>query len=351
MGSSLAPILGERVIEDAVSVTLDKISCKPDFWFIYVDDDLTSIPRDAVDEVLRTLNSYDQNVKFTAEVQVDGRINFLDTTLIKEGDTVSSMWYSKSIASNRMLNYYSAHPRHTILNTARAFVRRTLRLTSARYRTEIIGRVRAILEKNNYPRNVIDKLFRVVTSAEASLNYSMNRTNHNGTRSANVTNDTTNSLEQCMKYSALTYIPHMSEAITRQLNYFIPDVKVSSRPPCKNGKFFANLKAKLDKKDKSGCVYKIQFDDCDKIYIGETQQKLGERMKQHTYDTAKKKTTMALCEHATSNGHTFDFDGTTILCRERTKQRLRLQEVNSIIRMENITSNFKTDSASINPTY
>lgn len=69
------------------------------------------------------------------------------------------------------------------------------------------------------------------------------------------------------------------------------------------------------------------------------------------YDTSKRKTTKALCEHASKNGHSFNSDATKILCRECTKQRLRLQEVNQIIRWENAVCNFKTDSANINPTY
>lgn len=114
MGSSLAPILVERVIEDAVDNTLSKIGCAPDFWFIYVDDQLlSSVPANKVNEINDVLNSYHPKVQFTTEVQEDNKINFLDTTLIKDGDRIWSKWYHKPMASNRMLNYFSAHPFHT----------------------------------------------------------------------------------------------------------------------------------------------------------------------------------------------------------------------------------------------
>lgn len=41
MGSSLAPILVERVIEEFVDKALKDLKLKPDFWATYVDDHLT----------------------------------------------------------------------------------------------------------------------------------------------------------------------------------------------------------------------------------------------------------------------------------------------------------------------
>lgn len=44
MGSSLAPILVERVIDEFVDRALKDLQLQPDFWSTYVDDHLTSIP-------------------------------------------------------------------------------------------------------------------------------------------------------------------------------------------------------------------------------------------------------------------------------------------------------------------
>lgn len=59
MGSSLAPILVERVIEDIVNKTIEDLKLTPDFWSTYVDDHITSIPKEMASVVLDKLNSYD----------------------------------------------------------------------------------------------------------------------------------------------------------------------------------------------------------------------------------------------------------------------------------------------------
>lgn len=67
MGSSLAPILVERVIEDIVDKTIEELNLTPDFWSTYVDDHLTSVPKDMPETILNKLNSFDSNVQFTME--------------------------------------------------------------------------------------------------------------------------------------------------------------------------------------------------------------------------------------------------------------------------------------------
>lgn len=63
MGSSLAPILVERVIEEIVDKSLEELSLKPDFWKTYVDEHLTSIKLEEIDTLEKKLNSFDPNVR------------------------------------------------------------------------------------------------------------------------------------------------------------------------------------------------------------------------------------------------------------------------------------------------
>lgn len=94
MGSSLAPILVERVIEDAVTKTLEKISVRPDFWMIYVDDHLVFglHPRSPH----RHAATITQLVAPTRPVycRVENCIKYLDMTLIKAGESIKSTWYT-----------------------------------------------------------------------------------------------------------------------------------------------------------------------------------------------------------------------------------------------------------------
>lgn len=110
---------------------------------------------------------------------------------------------------------------------------------------------------------------------------------------------------------------------------------------------FTNLKQKIPKTELSGCVYRIDCNDCPSCYIGETVQKLGARIKQH--ESLKEKT--ALKQHCDSKNHQFNFNDVKILKRERNKKRLQIQEVNHIVRNDNVTCNFKSDSQHIAPVY
>ena len=49
-----------------------------------------------------------------------------------------------------------------------------------------------------------------------------------------------------------------------------------------------NLKPPADYFDQKGLIYQVKCQTCDMTYISETGQTLGERMKQHMRDVARK---------------------------------------------------------------
>lgn len=77
MGSCLAPILVERIIEDTITKTLQSLDFDPLFWMVYVDDHITSIPTNKIKIVLDKLNSFHPLIKFTHEIEENNRINFI----------------------------------------------------------------------------------------------------------------------------------------------------------------------------------------------------------------------------------------------------------------------------------
>lgn len=98
MGSSLPPILVERVIEEFVDRALKDLNIPVDFWATYVDNHLTSINESLIEPLRNKLNSYDRNVQFTVEVQdpQTGSIDFLDLTVFNLGQKVRTKWYHKT---------------------------------------------------------------------------------------------------------------------------------------------------------------------------------------------------------------------------------------------------------------
>lgn len=68
MGSSLAPILVERVVENMVEKALVELNIQHDFSFTFVDDHLTATKRENIRVLLDKLNSFDPIVQFTVEI-------------------------------------------------------------------------------------------------------------------------------------------------------------------------------------------------------------------------------------------------------------------------------------------
>ena len=352
MGSSLAPILVERVLDTIIDETLQKLDFTPAVWCSYVDDHITAIPENKIQHVLDALHEFDPSIKFTYEVEQNARLDYLDLSVWRrENGKLITNWYHKPIASNRLLNFYSNHPKRMKFNVAKSFIRKIFRVSHKEFWSENLQRIRDVLFKNNYPENVITKLIGQVRKrkpTDASESYAfLSKTRIDETTQIN---DETITISQ---YSSLAYVPGLSETIDKSCKQFVPTLKLAMRPYRKNASMFANLKSRINPDDKSGLVYKLDCANCSAIYIGETIQKFGVRKSQHCCDCNKPLTkfSSALAKHAKNNDHGFKFDEGKILKRERNKTKLQIHEVNQIIKFESNACNEKTDKKDYTNTY
>lgn len=241
-------------------------------------------------------------------------------------------------------------------NVAEGFIRKVFRLSHSMFWKENINRIKKILEKNSYPNNIINSLIHKVCKKRSIKLDTTQMKSYPFLSSADDTHikeKTTNN--EAKQYAALSYVPLLSEAISKSCQYFTPNVKLAMRPQNKINNMFSKLKHPLKKEENSGLVYKIDCDNCPVTYIGETIQKLGERVKQHEYDCKKPTEQInrmsALAKHATFNNHTFKTNDPVILKRERNKFKLQIHEVNQIIRFENTACNDKSDKKDYTTAY
>lgn len=357
MGSSLSPILVERVIEEALVKGINTSGILADFWSIYVDDVLTSIPAHSIQLMLTHLNAYHPDVQFTIEIEDNGMISYLDMQISNRNGMMVTNWYHKTIASNRMLNFYSSHPEYTILNTAKSFIKRVLQLSHRSFHAANLVRIRNILGKNSFPSKVIDKLIHQVRGQNGNTSIMPNRSYPFLESTINTVNITQAPMET-KSFCSIPYVPGLSKVLNKEVQYFIPDVKLANKPSSKLSELYCDMKQKLHKLDNSGCVYSIPCKDCSAQYIGETIQKLRMRVSQHkssvnptSQTAAKKENPTALVIHSRENSHQFDFERTGILYKNRNKKKLQIQEVHHIIANEETSCNFKSDSDHIGPTY
>lgn len=373
MGSSLAPILVERVIDEFVNRALEELKLQPDFWSTFVDDHITSIPENMIETLKNKLNSYDENVQFTVEVQdpATKSINFLDLKVHNEGTRLKTNWYHKSIASNRILNFHTKHPKNMVRNVAKAFIRRVFSVSHDENRVK----VKTILAKNSFPPKMIEDLLKEVENKYKfqSVSHDKSYPFLDATKqpprkgpAANSTMCVTREIsfqemtlsppptypKRAFGYAGITYIEGASETIKTQLQRHAPQLKIAFRPPCKVSQTFTNMKDKLQNGQQSNVVYAIPCIQCGRSYIGETSRCLYERCNQHEKDVAniaKKSNKTALVRHVSTTNHQFDFNRAKILRNVRTRGLLKIHEANNIILYEGHVVNFKKDAKHVSP--
>lgn len=154
MGGSISPICC-RLVMDQV---MESITIEPFFIKVYVDDTLVALNKQDIEPMLKQLNEYHENIQFTVEVEQNACINFLNMTIIRNDQRMMSRWYKKPYASYRLLNYFSAHKRTVIINTAIQFIKTVLELSDASFFGENKEMIIQTLQKNCFPEIEIMKL-------------------------------------------------------------------------------------------------------------------------------------------------------------------------------------------------
>ena len=74
-------------------------------------------------------------------------------------------------------------------------------------------------------------------------------------------------------------------------------------------------------------VYKIECNNCNATYIGETKRKLSTRIKEHEQNLRKLDKQYVINEHSHLHGHTFNFKDTKILDLESNWHKRILSEM------------------------
>src|SRR5258705_6679797 len=104
MGNPLSSILANIFMHEINSKIHDNTPFAIKFWTRYVDDVLTALHKDHIIPFLNYINTLHPHIKFTHEVEVDGRIPFLDINIQRVNDSIETSVFRKPIASNTFVN-------------------------------------------------------------------------------------------------------------------------------------------------------------------------------------------------------------------------------------------------------
>lgn len=337
MGSPLSPILADIVMEDLLDSIVQKLDFKIKLIVKYVDDLFFIIPEETLTHIHNLLNDYHEKLQFTVEKQKNGSLAFLDTRISVLNDKLMIDWYQKEMASGRLLNFFSNHPKYQVVNTARNFIRRVLGISSNIYHSKNKDLILKILKDNQFPEKTILRL--------------INDFYFNKQPNTNVSGTT-----EPTKYVSTTYIPKLSDNIKQQIKKYTENTNVAFKTDKTVNTLFSKLKDKTKKELFTDLVYEIPCggntqQSCNLRYIGTTKQFLKNRLSNHKSDIkCNNPNKTALSKHSLDLKHTPKFDMTKILTVEKNvNKRLILESL--YIQTSEKTMNRKTDIENISDIY
>jgi hypothetical protein len=141
-------------------------------------------------------------------------------------------------------------------------------------------------------------------------------------------------------YISLPYFPLLNKKIENVLKPH--QIKIADRPLNQTKKFFTKLKPNIPKLNTPNTIYKINCNNCNSSYIGQSKQYLRNRINNHINDVKKLKNSTALSQHALDTGHKFNFNEAEVLDIEPNFQKRIFKEM-IYIKKNNSSINFRTD--------
>ena len=240
----------------------------------YMDDFLRTIKKRLIEKKLKRINSLHPNLKFTLEIENEGKLPFLDMCLLHEGNRVASTWYCKPTDTGLILNFHALAPKKYKRSVIQGFMFRIHRACSSwKYFHESLKKAKDILERNQYPPNYYEPIIKDTLEKIIRGDSSKPDTGEKNERVAK-------------EILVLQYRGVPTEKFIAQLKH--NDVPVQVVPTLRKLKTVTpSLKASVKDEMRSGVVYKIVCPGCDACYVGQTSRHLCVRFKEHSSQAHK----------------------------------------------------------------
>lgn len=347
MGSPVSPPFSEIVLRDLENECLKKLPFKVHKYYRYVDDVFCIVPKDQIDTILDVFNNYHPRLSFTHEIEVDGKISFLDLNIIRsEKNKIFTNWYRKPTYSGRVLHFKSHHPTHQKRAMVFGLVDKAISLSHPSFHTENIKIIKNILLNNKYPMSFINKY----TSQRIKM--LKNRTNPSPAPSppspSTIPSPTTTSPSD-KKFIVAPFHTSLNKKLTSSLKHL--GINVINKISNKLNTIVKKGKDKLPKTRNHEVIYKINCNDCDKSYIGQTYRALEIRVKEHQNNIRQSRDKYnVISEHRTNTGHDMKWDNYQILDRDAHWYRRNISEMLHI-KSTNNTLNRQIDTEKLNKIY
>jgi len=338
MGSPLSPIVAHVVLQDLEKKALNSINLELPFYYRYVDDIVMAAPRDSIDFILRTFNSFHERLQFTLELEHDRNLNFLDILLIIVDNKIIIDWFHKKTFSGRYLSFFSHHPLQHKIGIIFNLVDRAILLSHPTFHQKNLEIIVKLLLENGYPLEFIFKHIKI----------RINKLINNKLSSSK---DTSNQKKEDIpkKFFILPYIKNLSERTASLINK--NELTVGFRCIEKMSNIIKVHKDKTDHFCNNNVVYKFGCNECDATYVGQTKRQLRTRVKEHMNNIKLDPSRHSVVtEHRIKYDHTFNWEKIEILDSEPNYKKRLISEMIHIKQQNNGINSHK-DTEFLHDTY
>jgi len=323
MGSPLGPLFANIFMDDFENKHMNELKAKGvKSWYRYVDDIFATIDNQYDENtILSFLNNQHKNIKFTIEMEEKNTLPFLDTRVIRSRTGYSTTIYRKHTFSGVYLNWTSLTSRKYKIGLIYCLCDRIWKICQSNEQRMIeVKKLKAILTKNEYPDEIIDKEINKFTKRKETET----TTTQNETQSEQPIQPS-----KQKRFLVLPYANKKADVFASKLTKLVtnnfPDVdfKVAFKAPNEIGKMFPFKDNIKETQKRSLVIYKIKCETCEAEYIGKTKRILKLRIEEHN-NSDKSAVHLHRKEHPT---HKIDANNIEILDKADTDYKLRLKEI------------------------
>lgn len=295
---------------------------KPTFYRRYVDDTfLTFKSPDHIPLFLEYLNSKHPNIEFTAELEKDNSLPFLDVYIKKCTDGFTTSVYRKPTFTGLCTKFKSFIPLTYKRNLITTLTTRIYHICSTYFTLHHeLSRLKRMLCNNGYPVPFIDK---VIGKTLNSLLMPKDIFRH--------------TVPRHIVYFPIEYRSPQSLQLRNKLLKVIRSCypQITLRVIFKMNKTiqsFFHTKDKTPLQLESSVIYKYTCDSCQASYIGKTERHLKTRIHEHFGTSARtgkriiNPSHSAIREHAHTHDHPLNRNSFTVLDRARFRGDLAIME-------------------------
>ncbi|CAH8544682.1 unnamed protein product [Dicrocoelium dendriticum] len=307
MGSPLGPLLADIFMGMLEQGKLKPAISSLGLYCRYVDDIFVLLQSSgSIDELTNTFNQGHPAIKFTSEVEQNGRFHFLDVAMKRlDGGSLQRCVYRKSTWNGQYTNFYSFVPLRFKRNLINTLVSRAERICSNDTLAEELECIRLVLRENGYPESFI----------RANMEHKKKK-------------PVVLTVERKPIFLQLPYKGEVAtELLSRRLSFALRRTYPAARMQIQ---FTSFPMVRLNSRDKrpvhtnSMCIYSFSC-SCGAEYIGRTTRRLSERMKEHhpvgLTNRSGSTANSSIAAHLADTGHVTKFNDSFKLIYQAPKHR------------------------------